>query len=134
MTTASPLSSATVMNKPDRVRRVFVRDLEIMASVGVYEVEQRYEQRIIVSVDLDVRDNYDGVSEKLIDVLDYSVVVRDVELLIQSRHFKLIETMAEHIATVCLADRRVLSAKIIVIKPDIMPSCRAVGIEIERRR
>jgi 7,8-dihydroneopterin aldolase/epimerase/oxygenase len=105
MTTASPLSSATVMNKPDRVRRVFVRDLEIMASVGVYEVEQRYEQRIIVSVDLDVRDNYDGVSEKLIDVLDYSVVVRDVELLIQSRHFKLIETMAEHIATVCLADR-----------------------------
>ena len=35
-------------------RRVFVRDLEIVASVGVLEHEKRYEQRIIVSADLAV--------------------------------------------------------------------------------
>jgi 7,8-dihydroneopterin aldolase/epimerase/oxygenase len=134
MTSVSVPVSGAAIAKMDRVRRVFVRDLEIMASVGVYEVEQRYEQRIIVSVDLVVRDDYDGVSEKLADVLDYSAIVRDVELLVQSRHFKLIETMAESIAIACLSDSRVLSAKISVIKPDIMPSCKAVGIEIERSR
>jgi 7,8-dihydroneopterin aldolase/epimerase/oxygenase len=117
-----------------RVRRVFVRDLEIMASVGVYEVEVRYQQRVIVSVDLTVRDDYDGVSEKLSDVLDYSVIVHGVEALVQSRHFKLLETMAERIAEVCLDDARVISARISLMKPDIMAACKAVGIEIERGR
>jgi dihydroneopterin aldolase len=115
-------------------RRVFARDLEIIASVGVFEVEHRYEQRIVISLDLTVRDNYDGVSEKLAEVLDYSVIVADVEQVVQSRHFKLIETLAERIAEVCLKDARVVSARVTVEKPDIMPSCRSVGIEIERTR
>jgi 7,8-dihydroneopterin aldolase/epimerase/oxygenase len=76
-------------------RRVFVHGMEIMASVGIFEVEQRYEQRIILSLDLDVADTYDGVSERITDVLDYSRVVRDAELLVQSSHFKLIETLAD---------------------------------------
>jgi hypothetical protein len=49
---------------------VFVRDLKIVASVGLLEYEKRYEQRIVVSVDLAVRDDYDGVSDRLSDVLD----------------------------------------------------------------
>ena len=44
---------------------VFVRDLEIVASVGVFEHEKRYEQRILVSVELIVCDGYDGLSDRL---------------------------------------------------------------------
>ena len=47
------------------LRRVFVRDLEILASVGIFEVEMRYEQRIIVGIELDVLDTYDGISERI---------------------------------------------------------------------
>ncbi len=115
-----------------RIRRVFVRDLEIVASVGVFEVEHRYEQRVMISVELSVDDTYDGVSEKLADVLDYGALVDGIERLTQSGHFKLIETLAERIAELCLADTRVLSVKVRIEKPDILPSCRAVGIEIER--
>ncbi len=115
-------------------RRVFVRDLEIMASVGIFEVEHRYEQRILVSIDLDVLDTYDGVSERIADVLDYSAIVRDTEALVQSTHFKLIETLAERIAAQCLVDARVIAASVRVEKPDIMPGCRTVGIEITRTR
>lgn len=118
--------------KPNR--RVFVRELEIMASVGVYEIEHRYEQRILVSLELDVRDDYDGVSEVLSHVLDYSKVVADVEAIAQSKHFKLIETLAEQMATACLRDGRVVAVRVRIEKPDILPACRGVGIEIERRR
>lgn len=122
-------------SSPDRPpRRVFVRDLEIVASVGVFEVEHRYEQRIVINLDLAVQDDYDGVSERLGDVLDYAHLVAEAEKIAQSRHFKLIETLAERIAEVCLADSRVIWARISVAKPDILPSCRSVGIEIERRR
>ena len=115
------------------VRRVFVSGLELMASVGIFEVEKRYVQRIVVSVDLDVSDDYDGFSDRLENVVDYASIVTSVRALVESAHFHLIETLAERIAEACLADQRVLLARIVVEKPDILPGCRSVGIAIERR-
>jgi 7,8-dihydroneopterin aldolase/epimerase/oxygenase len=120
---------------PARANRcVFVRDLEIVASVGVLEHEKRYEQRIIVSAELSVRDDYDGVSDRLADVLDYSKVVDGIAKLVQSEHVNLIETLAERIAEYCLADSRVEAVRVRIEKPDVMEHCRSVGIEIERRQ
>lgn len=115
-------------------RRVFVKELELMASVGIFEVEKRYEQRIVVSLDLDAVDDYDGVSDRLDDVVDYGRVVAAVRALVDSAHFHLIETLAERIAEACLVDPRILVARITIEKPDIVPGCRTVGITIERER
>lgn len=115
-------------------RRVFVHRLELMASVGIFEVEKRYEQRILVSVDLDVLDDYDGVSDRLDDVLDYGGIIETMRAIVAQRHFNLIETLAERIADACLADRRVAMVRVGIEKPDIVPGCTAVGIAIERRR
>jgi dihydroneopterin aldolase len=115
-------------------RVVFVRDLEIVVSIGVLEHEKRYEQRVLIAVELIVRDGYDGQSDRLEQVLDYSKLIDGITLLVQSRHFNLIETLAERVAAHCLADARVESARVRVEKPDIMPSCRSVGVEVERRR
>jgi len=115
-------------------RVVFVRDLEIVVSVGVLEHEKRYEQRVLISVDLIVRDGYDGQSDRLEQVLDYGKLIDGIALLVQSGHFNLIETLAERVAAHCLGDARVENARVRVEKPDIMPSCRSVGVEVERRR
>ncbi len=115
-------------------RHVFVHRLELMASVGVYEVERRYEQRIVVSVDLDVVDDYDGVSDRLEDVLDYSAIVDAMRQVVGERHFHLIETLAERAAEACLADPRVERLRIAIEKPDVVPGCAGVGIAIERAR
>jgi dihydroneopterin aldolase len=119
---------------PKPRRRVFVHELELMASVGIFEVEKRYVQRIVVSVDLDVVDDYDGRSERLADVVDYGRIVNAIRRLVENDHYNLIETLAERIARDCLADQRVVAARVIVEKPDILPGCRSVGIEIVRRR
>jgi dihydroneopterin aldolase len=117
-----------------RLRRVFVHDLEIVASVGLLEHEKRYEQRIVVSADLFVRDDYDGVSDRLTHVLDYGKLVDDIVRLVQREHVNLIETLAERIAAQCLTDGRVVSVRVRIEKPEVLPSCRSVGIEIERCR
>jgi len=133
MSTPPPPSS----DQPQRqtgIRRVFVRDLEIVASVGVFEHEKRYEQRILLSAELAVRDDYDGVSDRLEDVLDYSALVEGIALLVQQEHVNLLETLAERIAWHCLSDRRVESVRIRIEKPDALPMCRSVGVEIERSR
>lgn len=116
------------------LRRVFVHDLELMARVGVYEVERRYEQRIVVSVDLSVADDYDGVSDRLRDILDYETIVKDVRAIVEADHVHLLETLAERIARKSLSDARVQAVRVRIEKPDILPGCRSVGIEIERRR
>lgn len=113
-------------------RRVFVRDLELLASVGVFEIEKRYEQRVVVSIELEVTDGYDGVSDRLDDVYDYGGAVKTIQRIVEARHFQLIETLAERIAEGLLEDARVESAIIRVEKPDIVPACRSVGIEITR--
>jgi dihydroneopterin aldolase len=131
----TPTSASTALHHWARgPRRVFVRDLEIVASVGVLEHEKRYEQRIVISAELLVRDEYDGVSDRLADVLDYSKVVDGIVRLVQNEHVNLIETLAERIAAECLADARVETVRVRIEKPEVMQSCRSVGIEIERSR
>lgn len=129
---ASVSPSAATGGKP--LRRVFVRDLELMASVGVFEMEKRYEQRVVVSLDLWVVDDYDGRSDALSAVLDYGAVVAGVRAIVETGHTNLIETLAERIAAAALADARVVSAVVRLEKPDIVPGCRSVGIEITRGR
>ena len=136
MATPAP-PSAPDAAKPRRqtgIRRVFVNDFEIVASVGVFEHEKRYEQRILLSAELAVRDDYDGVSDRLEDVLDYSTLLEGIALLVQQEHVNLIETLAERIARHCLADARVESVRVRIEKPDALAMCRSVGIEIERDR
>lgn len=115
-------------------RRILIRDLEIVASIGVFEHEKRYEQRILVSLDLSVEDAYDGVSDRIEHVVDYARVVDGVSRLVQQEHLHLIETLAERIAGHCLEDRRIVGVRVRVEKPDVLPSVRCVGVEIERRR
>lgn len=115
-------------------RRVFIRDLEIVASIGVFEREKRYQQRVTISVELDVEDGYDGKSDRLEHVLDYDMIVDGISEIVQREHLHLIETLAERIAAFCLSDARVRLARVKVEKPDALPAVRAVGIEIERRR
>jgi dihydroneopterin aldolase len=49
-------------------------------------------------------------------------------------HVHLGETLAERIASACLADERVTGVRVRIEKPDIIPNARSVGVEIERLR
>lgn len=115
-------------------RRTFVHDLEVVASVGVYQHEQHFEQRIIISIDLEICDRYDGHSDRLDDVFDYVHAIRAARQVAESRHFNLIETLGEQIAEACLDHADVLVARVKVEKPDVLDYCRSVGIEIQRQK
>ena len=117
-----------------RRRRVFISDYELIGSVGVYEHERRYEQRVVVSLDLEVADDYDGRSDDLTGVYDYDHAIGAVRTTIESGHFHLLETLAERIAEACLAHPSVLAVRVRIAKPDVLIACRAVGIEIARQR
>lgn len=113
-------------------RHVFVKGLELQAVVGIYDHEKDNPQRLIVSVDLNVAEDASSHSDKLENVVCYEAVVRNIQKMCEQGHVNLIETLAERVAECCLEDKRVLAVRVRIEKPDIMPECASVGIEIER--
>ena len=118
-------------------RRVFLRDMDLMASIGIYPHEHGAAQRIRVNVELLVRD--EGVDEadgadRLARVVDYEQLALAVRRIVGAGHVKLVETLAERIAAVGMEDARVLRARVRVDKLDVFPDAASAGVEVERRR
>jgi dihydroneopterin aldolase len=112
--------------------RIFIRDLEMIASVGVYEFEKVRPQRIRVSIDLNVGPRAPDATDTADTVLSYENIVKATRAIVATGHFHLIETLAEKIAAECLNHYTVASVTVKIEKPDIFPDAATVGIEIER--
>ncbi|MGA7268272.1 MAG: dihydroneopterin aldolase [Aestuariivirga sp.] len=129
-----PMISHHVASAGARLRHVFVRDLDLMASIGIYATEKVKPQRIVVNIDLSVHEGEGPNDDDIGHVVSYEIVVKKVEAILAEGHINLVETLCEKIAAACLKDRRVMAARVRVEKPDIIPNARSVGVEIERTR
>src|SRR5581483_6703531 len=115
-------------------RRIFVRDLVLLADIGVYRREQGKAQRVRINLELVVDEPPGPPTDRLKDVVNYAKIVDAVRALVGRGRVNLVETLAAQIADCCLADPRVRQATIKVEKLDAMPDAAAVGVEIERWR
>ncbi|MCK6451595.1 MAG: dihydroneopterin aldolase [Alphaproteobacteria bacterium] len=114
--------------------RVFVRDLVLDANIGVHEREQGRRQRVRFNVDLFVRLPEGGPErDQLDDVLSYSGIVQGIRAIAEGGHINLVETLAERVARMALADPRVARVLVRVEKLDAYADA-TVGVEIERRQ
>lgn len=129
-----PMISHHVASAASGLRHVFVRDLDLMALIGIYEHEKVDPQRIIVNIDLSVQEGEGPQDDDIGHVVSYEIVVKKVEQIIAEGHINLVETLCEKIAAACLRDKRVVAARVRVEKPDIIKNARSVGVEIERQR
>ncbi len=116
------------------IAHVFVRDLELMATLGVHDFEKLKPQRVIINVDLTVRERNEPLEDNIHKVVSYEKVVNHIKQVVAAGHVHLVETLAEMIAQECLKNPYVLAARVRIEKPDIFPEARSVGVEIERRR
>jgi 7,8-dihydroneopterin aldolase/epimerase/oxygenase len=119
------------------LRVVFVRGLELRASLGVHPHEKAAPQRVVVDVELAVRDEAApaGVGEDdLRRTVDYAAVVRAARAIVAEGHTLLVETLAEKIALATLVDPRVIRARVSVEKPDAFTEVAGVGAIVERAR
>lgn len=132
MVQANPNAAARSAQHLKRRRSVFIEQLELMASIGVYEHEHRDCQPVVISLWLDVDDTYDGESDKLIDVYDYDIAIRAIRETVAAGHYNLIETLAESLAACVLTDERVRTARVRIEKPAVLTACKSIGIEIVR--
>ncbi len=126
------LEPLKIADARQRIRHVFVRDLVLMALIGVHDHEQDRPQRVRINLDLAVREGDGGLEDDLANVVCYEQLVAGVQDIFDQGHVGLVETIAERISEMCLTDFRVRSARVRVEKLDIFDNAQSVGVEIER--
>lgn len=108
--------------------KIFVTGLQIDAEIGVYAHEKGRAQPLIADVELDVPAA--GV-EKLSDTVNYEMIGKAARAIAAEGHIHLVEAFAEKLARACLADPRVMRARVRVEKPmALAPHARSAGVEI----
>jgi len=113
---------------------ILIRDLRVEALIGIHKRERHVKQTLSIDLDIGVPGAAVFASDKVSDTIDYEQVALKIRELAGSGHFRLVETVADRVATLLLKDFGAPWAKVSVAKIGVLPNAKFVGVTIERMR
>lgn len=116
-------------------RRVFIRDFDVSAAIGVFPQEQGRKQKVRMNIDFWVPESATpSHRDQLDDVVDYDFVRPGIHALIEQGHIGLLETLVDRTAEHVLQHPAVLAVRIRAEKSEVYPDCKSAGVELFRFR
>ncbi|MCK4720738.1 dihydroneopterin aldolase [bacterium] len=112
--------------------QIQIRNLKASLLIGVEDSEWIEKQDIVINIDLMLNLMKPGQSDKLEDALDYHILVENLLEEIKGTEFRLLEALAEKIASFCLAYSKVKKVRVGVEKPGALPNAESVSVKIIR--
>nr|WP_284060474.1 dihydroneopterin aldolase [Pseudomonas sp. NW5] len=112
---------------------VFINGLEVDTVIGVYDWERGIRQCLTLDLQLgwDIRPS--AVGDELALTLDYAAISARIQQFADASDFQLVETFAERLAALLMAEFSIAWLRLRVTKPGAVPAARGgVGVEIER--
>lgn len=112
---------------------ITLQDLEVFYHIGVPDEERVHLQRLLISVEMETDITLAAAGDDLNHTINYYAVSQRLLSLGKGRSWRLLETLAVHIAEMVLRDfgpRRVH----VEIKKFIIPEARHVSVRISRPR
>lgn len=116
------------------VDRIEIKDLLLRTIIGVNDDERVNRQDVLINLTLFTDTRTAGRTDDINDAVNYRTIGKQVIALAEESQYLLVETLAEEIAGVCLADERVQKVIVGVDKPGALRFARSVGVTIERTR
>jgi len=112
--------------------KIFLRELEVDAVIGIWEWERKIKQT--VSIDLEMATDARAASsdDRVAGTLNYRDVAKRLIQFVGESQFELVESLAEAIARIVVVEFGVSWVKVVVAKPGAIEGSRTVGIMIER--
>ena len=110
--------------------------LRVHGRHGVYDHERREGQTFVVDVRLEIDTAAAARSDDLSDTVNYAGLAEALAEVVSGEPVNLIETLADRLAVVCLADRRVSAVDVTVHKPEapIPLSFSDVAVRVRREQ
>ncbi|EIZ6719466.1 dihydroneopterin aldolase [Listeria monocytogenes] len=117
--------------------KIYLNELVFYGYHGVLAEETKLGQTFRVSLILGLSTKKAGISDSVEDTVSYAEVYETVKEIVEGTPFKLIEALAEKIATEVLTGYPLLeevTVKLIKPNPPIPGHYDSVAVEIERKR
>ena len=112
--------------------RIFLSEMKIETTVGIWEWEKRIKQQVIIDIEMSADIKKAAASDQIEDTLNYKAVAKSVRKLVEESSFQLVETMAEKISELVIGEHNVSWVRVKVNKPGAIRGSKGVGIIIER--
>ena len=111
---------------------VYITGLRAQTVIGVYDWERNIRQGVVLDLEM-ASDNRRAASEDRIEeALDYATISSRLLSFMEDSEFQLIETMAEQIAALVMAEFQVPWLRLRLGKPGAVAAAETVGVQIER--
>jgi 7,8-dihydroneopterin aldolase/epimerase/oxygenase len=135
-TTPDPTAAATPVRAKHPRDRLSITGIEVFGHHGVFDFERRDGQPFVVDLVLGVDTRAAAASDDLADTVDYGTLTMRVKQAVEEQPVDLVETVAQRVADVCLADERVGWAEVTLHKPQapIDATFADVALTIHRSR
>ena len=111
---------------------IFLRDLEIDATIGIFEWEKRIKQKVRIDLEMAADIAKAAASDSIEDTLDYKAISKRIIQFVEDSSYELIETLIEKIAEILLQEFNIPWVRVTLSKPGAVRGSRDVGIVIER--
>jgi dihydroneopterin aldolase len=116
--------------------RIVLTGLRARGRHGVYDFEREQGQDFLVDVTLELDLGSAAASDEVADTVHYGELAEGLVAVVTGEPVNLIETLADRLADVCLADPRVSAAEVTVHKPQapIPHDFADVAVSLRRHR
>lgn len=111
---------------------VFIKQLEVISTIGVYDWEKTLQQKLYFDLEMAFDNKPAAANDDINLALNYFSVSEMVTQFAQTRQFELIETMAEEVAALIMQNFSVPWIKVTLHKPGALPRAQSLGVQIER--
>lgn len=111
---------------------VYIKGLRAQAVIGVYEWERLVRQALVIDLEMASDTARAAATDAIVDALDYAAISQRVLALVADSQYQLIESLAEAVARVVIAEFGVPWLRVRVGKPGAVPEADDVGVIIER--
>lgn len=114
--------------------KIYIHALKTEAIIGIFDWERQVKQTVVIDIEISADVRKAALSDSIEDTLNYKRLAKRVLTFVENSSYHLVETLAEQIAMLILADFGVAEVSITLSKPGAIRSSRDVGVMIQRSR
>ena len=111
---------------------VFIEQLSVITTMGVYDWEQTIEQKLVFDIEMGWDNRKSAKSDDVNDCLSYADISETVIGHVEGQRFALVERVAEEVAELLLKKFNSPWVRIKLSKPGAVARAANVGVIIER--
>ena len=126
-------------NKKEKVnfsykKKIIISDLLLNIIIGYHSFEKINKQNVKFNIELDYTNQKPHNDKDIKSIVNYERIAKIIKNLTKSKHYNLLESLAEDVFDKLFKDERINKIKLKIEKLNAIKETVSVGIEITKKR